>query len=420
MSTYNVENYEQQGGDNWVIGSNGTLDIDGTLDASGSINVDGSLTVTGTQTNRTLNFDTTGYTPDTIGGIGWNDQDRTLDLKVSDDVTQQLGQELFMPRAVNKTGATLSNGTVVYVSGAQGNRPTITKADCDTLATSQKTIGIVTEDIENNAEGSVTTHGLVRGVDTSSWAEGTCLYLSSTAGELTSSEPADGKLRIFVGMVVVQHVTQGVICVRVTRDKYMFGAIDSGNYTYFESDGTLVHAGDSTTFDDLPPVPITAARLGATAPTLATFVGNIQQYTFDNTNDYVIGATEITHKYKEGTDLDIHVHWATNGTDGTDRTVKWQVEYQVANIDTSFTYAYSGSTTVSGEVTIPASTADRSTHILDAGTIDGTNLKIGAYIVWRFERIASSGTEPTADPFALAVGFHMNQDTTGSRQEYTK
>jgi hypothetical protein len=199
-----------------------------------------------------------------------------------------------------------------------------------------------------------------------------------------------------------------------------FGNVAGGNYSYFEADGTLVSAGNATTFDDLPPVPIIAARLGATAPTLATFIGNIQQYTFDNTNDFVIGASEITHQYTEGTDLDIHVHWATNGSDGTDRTVKWQVEYSVANIDTSFTYNYSSSTTVSLETIIPADTTSKSSFISDLGTISGTNLKIGAYIVFRFERIASSGTEPSNDPFALAVGFHMNQNTIGSRQEYVK
>ena len=79
-------------------------------------------------------------------------------------------------------------------------------------------------------------------------------------------------------------------------------------------------------YDDLPPVPITSARLGATAPTLTTFIGNIEQYTFDNTNDYVIGATELTHSYKEGTDISAHLHWATNGLDITDRTVKWRLE----------------------------------------------------------------------------------------------
>jgi len=195
------------------------------------------------------------------------------------------------------------------------------------------------------------------------------------------------------------------------------------NYATFEDDGTLVFAGDATTYDDLPPTPITAAKLGATAPTLATFVGNIQQYTFDASNDYVIGATELTHKYTEGTDLDIHVHWATNGTDGTDRGVKLQLEYVVSNAKgvAPFDELFPGSSTnVSAETTIPASTGDRAKIISDLGVLSDADLKIGAYICWRFERITAVGTAPSNDPFVLAVGFHMNQDTTGSREEYAK
>ena len=44
-------------------------------------------------------------------------------------------------------------------------------------------------------------------------------------------------------------------------------------------------------YDDLSPVPITIAKLGSTAPTLDTFVDNVQAYRF-GVNDFVIVATE--------------------------------------------------------------------------------------------------------------------------------
>ena len=179
---------------------------------------------------------------------------------------------------------------------------------------------------------------------------------------------------------------------------------------------------DNAIYGELPPVPVVGAKLGATAPTLATFVSDVEQYTFDNTNDYIIGATEITHKYKEGTDLSPHVHWATNGLEGVDKTVKWQLNYTISNADGTapFESSFGAQVALSEETIIPDSTADRSHIITGLGTIDGTLLKIGAYIVWRFERIASSGTEPAADPFALAVGFHHVIDTVGSRGLFTK
>ena len=171
-------------------------------------------------------------------------------------------------------------------------------------------------------------------------------------------------------------------------------------------------------WDDLPPVPVIVGRPGVgNNPSLAAFQGNIQQYTFD-VNDYIYGAQELVHSYKEGTDISIHVHWATNGTDGTDRTVKWEFEYTWQSLTSSapFNKLFPSSTTVSAEETIPASTGDRAHILTSIGTIDGSSIVIGSYILYRFRRIASSGTEPSSDPFALAVGFHVEQNTLGSRQ----
>jgi len=187
------------------------------------------------------------------------------------------------------------------------------------------------------------------------------------------------------------------------------------NYSTFEDDGTYIMYGNATIFDDLPPTPILISRLGTTAPTLATFIGNVEQYTF-GVSDYVEGATELTHKYKEGSDIDIHIHWATNGLEGVDKAVKWQLEYTIANLDAAFGAA----STVSAEETILANTADRTHYLTDIGTITGTSVTIGAYIVWRLTRIAASGTAPAANPFGTAVGFHVEMDTIGSRTEDAK
>ena len=176
-------------------------------------------------------------------------------------------------------------------------------------------------------------------------------------------------------------------------------------------------------WDDLPPVPVIVGRPGiGNNPSLATFQGNIQQYIFA-VNDYIYGAQEFTHSYKEGTDISAHVHWATNGTDVNDRTVKWELEYSISNAVANggpFTELFPTPTVISSEITIPASTGDRAHILLSLGTITGTGILIGSYITYRFRRIASSGTEPSSDPFGLAVGFHVEQNTLGSRQIGTK
>lgn len=172
---------------------------------------------------------------------------------------------------------------------------------------------------------------------------------------------------------------------------------------------------NTITYDDLPPTPLLTTRAAANVPTLTTFLGNVQQYTFA-VNDQGYSASEITHEYHEGTDLHPHVHWATNGTDADDRYVKWEIEYTIADGDQVFQTPV----VISTEVLIPANTPAKTHFITGFTDIDGTNLTIGAYILWRFRRIASTGLAPSTNPFGLAVGFHMEKDTYGSRFLYAK
>lgn len=194
--------------------------------------------------------------------------------------------------------------------------------------------------------------------------------------------------------------------------------IFEGLYRY-DSSGAWIFVGNIVNqWDDLPPIPLINQDRGiANSPTLTVFRGNISQLTF-GIGDDIDGSQELVHRYKEGTDISPHVHIATNGLEGSDKTVKWQMEYSISNSGFSapFTDAFPASTTITGEITIPDSTPDRS-HILVPfdSDIPGTLVEIGAYIAFNFSRIASSGTEPAADPFALALGFHVKQDSLGSR-----
>lgn len=127
--------------------------------------------------------------PGTEGSVFWDPNDHTLAIRP--DVlgsTLQVGQEMWV-RVVNKTGSLIPDGTAVYVNGAQGNRPTVTAAIA-TSSNADRTIGVVTSDIANNAEGLVTIIGTVHGYNTSSFTTGDVLYLSgTTAGALTNIRP---------------------------------------------------------------------------------------------------------------------------------------------------------------------------------------------------------------------------------------
>ena len=149
------------------------------------------------------------------GNVYWDDQDHTLAVQTEvDGVTLQVGHEFYV-RATNKTGSPLLNGQVVYVNGAQGSRPTIALAQA-TSALSDKTIGLATYDIADNATGYVTLQGVVHDLNTLAWAEGAEIYVSAaTPGALTSTRPTAPNHAVSVGVVLRQHAINGEILVHV-------------------------------------------------------------------------------------------------------------------------------------------------------------------------------------------------------------
>lgn len=177
--------------------------------------------INGSPVMEGVQFDTTPSTTNVAEGLmRWNSTDRTLDLGMGDSgvVTQQIGQELFI-MAVNKTGTLIPEGSVVYCAGRQGTRPKIALARSDSDTTSS-VMGVVTQDIADNAEGFVTTFGYVRKIKTdySTWAEGDSLWVSkTTAGSLTNVEPTAPHHADIVGTVGIVHATQGSILVDVHR-----------------------------------------------------------------------------------------------------------------------------------------------------------------------------------------------------------
>lgn len=161
-----------------------------------------------------LSFDTTPESvPTQAGTVSWNADEGTLDIQQPGGVTLQVGQEAQV-HVTNRTGSPIGNGRVVYLTGAQGNRPTIALAEADALAPSYA-IAVTTQEIGNNAEGYATTQGLVRDLDTSGIPEGSPVYLSDTPG-LYSATPSTTRT-VRVGFVVRSHATVGSIFVAIQR-----------------------------------------------------------------------------------------------------------------------------------------------------------------------------------------------------------
>ena len=187
-----------------------------------------SPTFTGTATIPQADITSADFNSAGVGGeLSWNDGEKTIDLITgSDNVTIQLGQEVVL-YVRNTTGSTLSNGQVVMVSGSQGNKPTISLAQADTVANARKTIGVLTQDIPNNSNGFITLMGKVRDLvlDDATYSEGDVVFLSSTvAGGITLVEP---DISVEIGHVLATSSggnTNGVIEVQINNGADLYNA----------------------------------------------------------------------------------------------------------------------------------------------------------------------------------------------------
>jgi len=113
----------------------------------------------------------------------------------------------------NNTGASIPKGTVVYQTGVSGNNITIAPADADDAA-KMPAIGLTTDTIADTAEGTIIILGVVNGLDTSAYAAGDTLYVSTTAGALSTAKPTGetGLIQNF-GRVLKVNASSGAIAV---------------------------------------------------------------------------------------------------------------------------------------------------------------------------------------------------------------
>tara|TARA_R110000868_G_scaffold756_1_gene5565 strand:- start:560 stop:2851 length:2292 start_codon:yes stop_codon:yes gene_type:complete len=140
----------------------------------------------------------------------------TVGTAVDLSVSTSSPASVLLEQVRNTTGATLTKGTAVYISGATGQIPTVSKALATSDATSAQTLGLITSDLPNNSNGYVTIIGLVTNLNTSAYTDGQQLYLSpTTAGTLTATKPYAPQHLVYVAVVSHAHPTQGKLIVKV-------------------------------------------------------------------------------------------------------------------------------------------------------------------------------------------------------------
>lgn len=141
------------------------------------------------------------------GRVFWDNTDGALSVyNAEQDITLQVGQENWT-RVSNRTGTTITNGTVVRLLGAHGDAPEVERAQSILVSGSvnlqNQILGVATHDIEHNSKGYVTTQGLVRGLNTNAFNDGDTLFVGTgPAGVLQNTAPQAPYEIIPVGVCV--------------------------------------------------------------------------------------------------------------------------------------------------------------------------------------------------------------------------
>lgn len=154
------------------------------------------------------------------GEMAWNATDETLDLGLDGEVTLQIGQELLV-RGKNTSGQSITNGTVLMVTGVIGNSGVIAVGPHDgSKANGVKIAGIATETLDNNEIGFSLLRGKLRGINCTgtpygeTWNYGDAIWVSPNGnGAMTNITPTITQLKMFVG-IVINNTINGTIQVR--------------------------------------------------------------------------------------------------------------------------------------------------------------------------------------------------------------
>ena len=145
------------------------------------------------------------------GELAINYQDGNLYYKNTDDDVKSLQESPIEFAAKNESGFSVTKGQAVYINGVSGSKPTIGLADANNPS-AMPAFGLLKANANNNAEVVIITSGNLTGLDTSSFAVGNTLYVSTTAGAITNVKPAgEASLIQNIGKVVRSHASEGII-----------------------------------------------------------------------------------------------------------------------------------------------------------------------------------------------------------------
>lgn len=262
-------------------------------------------------------------------------------------------------------------------------------ADAD-AASAFPVVGITLEAISNGKYGRILTKGYV---GDSSWSFsdlGASVYATSTAGELSQTQPSDD--------VPVQ-----IVALAKESDLIYF---DTGLNQQVKDFYT-----NSNNWEDLR-FPASSVRLGGASP--ATFQaykdGGVLAFA-SNTNQYIYIVAQMPHSWEEGTDIESHIHWTipTSGAGTGAENVKWDLTYSWSNIGGAI--PNSSSDTLTRDV--QNITAD--THIYNSfGTITGTGKDKSSCLIISLKRDTAVANDYAQAVYLIEFDIHYKRNRAGT------
>ena len=142
------------------------------------------------------------------------------------DILPPLGYGASYLDVRNNTGATISTGTPVFISGSVSGKSLIEKYNPSSVSHNPDLpiLGLVKSSIANNTNGLVIVSGVLEMNTSSLGAAGTKVYVDGN-GDVVPSRPATGPAR-YVAVVAIQSVT-GMLIVQA-KGNGTWGALKDG------------------------------------------------------------------------------------------------------------------------------------------------------------------------------------------------
>ena len=218
--------------------STGDVAFSGDIDVAGSAEIETHIDLKTTTSNKPSHSEGRIFYDAAFGALAvYNDEA---------DITLQVGQEEYI-RVKNDTGATITNGTPVYLTGEDQSTPTIAAAVADGTYAQSQAVGVATHDIEANSVGYITVRGLIADVDTSHLTVGEKVHVD-VGGGTTTTAPSYPYFATDVGICLISSASGG--CIYVYVETHAFESIRVTENAHFDSnvtiDGDLTVLGDQT------------------------------------------------------------------------------------------------------------------------------------------------------------------------------